>query len=83
MPRRQSRRDGSLRVLVRCVVGPTGADHRKKAQAKLVAKTGTKRATRREAGEIARAPACATGGSGPGALAVEASAAGSMPGRHP
>ena len=31
---RQSRRDGSLRVLMRCVVGPAAADHMKKAEAK-------------------------------------------------
>ena len=66
MPR-QSRHDGNLRVRVRCVVGPAGADHRKKAEAQLVVKAGTKRATHRETGEMARASARATEESEPGA----------------
>ena len=79
---RRSRRDGSLLVCVRRVVGRAMEAHRKGAVARVVARVGTGRAARCEVGERGRAAACATGDSEPGALAAEATAVGGTPGHR-
>ena len=78
----RSRRDGSLLVRVRCVVGRAMEARRKGAVARTVARVGTGRAARCEAGERGRAAACATGESEPGAPATEATAVGGTPGHR-